>query len=381
MTRAVASTIPRSCAASDLGPGDLGAEAVRRGRAGGLAAVGIAGAEAFADVRAVLHQRRRAGLADAMQFTYRNPGRSTDPDRILPGARALVVGAWPYRRRDGSDGPEARPLRPRGQVARYARRDHYADLRAALVAVAGYLTGQGWRAVVVCDDNALVDRAAAHRAGLGWYGRNSLLLVPGLGSWCLLGSVVTDAPLVPTAPGGPAAPAAGCGACTRCLTACPTGALVAPGVLDARRCLAWLLQSPGTFPEEHRAALGGRLYGCDDCQTSCPVNRLADRRHPAPVPEPDSVAAVDLLALLGATDEDLLAAHGRWYVPARDPRYLRRNALVALGNLGDGDDPATEATLARVLAGDDPMLAEHAAWAARQLGRDDLVVAAPATGP
>ena len=130
----------------------------------------------------------------------------------------------------------------------------------------------GWRARVVADDNALVDRAAAERAGLGWFGKNSNILLPGAGSWFLLGSVVTDAPLPTAAPVGD-----GCGSCRRCLSACPTGALVGPGVLDARRCLAWLLQATGVFPFEFRVALEGRIYGCDDCQDVCPANRLVAR--------------------------------------------------------------------------------------------------------
>src|SRR5690606_28594835 len=145
---------------------------------------------------------------------------------------------------------------PRGRVARYARADHYGELRAALRAVAGELKAAGWRARVLADDNALVDREAAYRAGLGWYGKNANLLLPGRGSWFVLGSVVTDAPLARTAE--PVAD--GCGACTRCLDGCPTGAIVAPGVVDARRCLAWLLQVEGPFPREHRVVLGDRLY-------------------------------------------------------------------------------------------------------------------------
>ena len=197
----------------------------------------------------------------------------------------------------------------------------------------------------------------------------SLLLVPGVGSWCVLGSVVTDAPLEATDPLGPTGHAEGCGPCTRCMDACPTGALVAPGVLDARRCLAWVVQAPGAIPVELRAAMGDRIYGCDDCQEVCPVNRLADRHRPPGRPEAGSVAAVDLLWLLEATDDEVLAAAGRWYVAERDPRYLRRNALVALGNVGDPGDPTTAAALARWSAADDALLAEHARWAADRLGR------------
>jgi epoxyqueuosine reductase len=338
----------------------------------------VTDAAVFAETRADLIERRRLGLDGGMQFTYRNPERSTDPGRILVGAKALVVGAWSYRREEPPPAPDRgrspwAPRRPTGHVARYARQDHYGALRSALAPIADHLEGLGWRTAVVCDDNALVDRAAAHRAGLGWFGKNSLMLVDGIGSWFVLGSVITDAPLRLTAPDGPRPHAAGCGSCSRCMTACPTQALVAPGVLDARRCLAWLVQAPGSFPEEHRQALGDRIYGCDECQQVCPINRLADRRDPPPPPGPGSEASVDLLGLLEASDEDLLVTHGRWYIPARDPRYLRRNALVALGNVGDGADESTERALRHWLGADDPMLVEHARWAARRLGRDDLV--------
>jgi epoxyqueuosine reductase len=356
------------------------------GRNAGLAAVGVTHAGVFEETRRHLLERRRTGLSADMQFTYRNPERSTDPGRILPGARSLVVGAWSYRRHEPDetvephntvepqDTVDGRPRSgPVGLVARYARRDHYASLRHGLDAMAGHLGSLGWRAVVVCDDNALTDRAAAHRAGLGWFGKNSLILVPGSGSWVVLGAVVTNAALAPSAPEGPTDHAAGCGSCSRCLTACPTGALVAPGVLDARRCLAWLVQATGSFPEQYRRALGGRIYGCDECQQVCPINRVAERRSPGSAPEADTEPQVNLVALLGATDAELMAAHGRWYIPDRDPRYLRRNALVALGNVGDGGDPATLEVLRRWMSGDDPMLAEHARWAAGELGRSDLM--------
>jgi epoxyqueuosine reductase len=340
----------------------------------GLAALGIAGPEEFLETRAHLVDRKAIGLHGGMQFTYRNPERSTDPRRTLPGARSLVVGAWGYRRADPDPEAPSQP-RPVGRVARYSWQDHYAPLRTALGQVAERLEADGWRARVVCDDNALVDRAAAHRAGIGWYGKNSLLLLDGLGSWFVLGSVVTDAPL-PRAERVPTEHARGCGSCSRCMAACPTGAIVAPGVVDARRCLAWLVQAPGSFPEAWRRALGDRIYGCDECQQVCPINRLADRRTPPGAPDAGAEPTVDLLALLASSDDELLERHGRWYIAERDPRYLRRNALVALGNTGNGRDPAVEAALTRALADPDAMIREHASWAAEQLGRSDLAGAA-----
>jgi epoxyqueuosine reductase len=338
----------------------------------GLAALGIAGPEEFRETRAHLVDRKAIGLHGGMQFTYRNPERSTDPRRILPGARSLVVGAWGYRRADPESPSQPHPV---GRVARYSWQDHYAPLRAALGRLAERLEADGWRARVVCDDNALVDRAAAHRAGIGWFGKNSLLLLDGLGSWFVLGTVVTDAPL-PRAERAPTEHARGCGSCTRCMSACPTGAIVAPGVVDARRCLAWLVQAPGSFPEAWRRALGDRIYGCDECQQVCPINRLADRRTPPGVADAEAEPTVDLLALLASSDDELLSRHGRWYIAERDPRYLRRNALVALGNTGNGHDPAVEAALTRALADPDAMIREHAGWAAEQLGRSDLAGAA-----
>jgi epoxyqueuosine reductase len=346
---------------------DYAAELRSIGLAAGLDAVGLAPADPFTRTRADLETRKAAGLHAGMAFTYRNPTRSTDPGAVVAGARALVVGARGYL------APAPAPMEgPTGKVARYAWVDHYGELRVALGAVARRLKADGWRAVVCADDNSLVDREAAYRAGLGWYGKNANLLLPRRGSWFVLGSVVTDAPLAHA----PEPMADGCGSCQRCIEACPTGAIVAPGVVDAGRCLAWLVQRPGSFPRQYRVALGDRLYGCDDCQEVCPPNRHAGRSHVAQdAPAPGTEAAVALLDLLAATDAELLARHGRWYIAERDPRWLRRNALVALGNTADGREPAVEAALVRYLSAPDPMLRAHAVWAAAQLDRRDLLAA------
>ncbi len=361
-------------AGPDLGP--LAGELTSLARRSGLDAVGITGAEPFGSTRRHIEERKAAGLHGGMHFTYGDPARATDPARAVPGARALVVGARSYRRA-APDGPQS--MGAHGQVARYSWSDHYAPLRQGLGVVAHRLQAEGWQARVLVDDNALVDREAAHRAGLGWYGKNTVLLLHGRGSWFVLGSVVTDAPLPHTA-----APAAGsCGSCARCLAACPTGALVEPGVLDARRCLAWLLEAPGTFPIELRAALGGRIYGCDECQEVCPPNHTEDRRHPPSPAGSEDEPWIDLVWLLDRTDDELLAHLGRWYIPRRQPRYLRRNALVALGNVGDGRDRRVVAALTRALADHDAVVRGHAVWAAVRLGRGDLVapVAATETDP
>lgn len=319
------------------------------------------------EARAALERGLQAGRDGGMQFTYRNPARSTDPSRALPGASSLVVGARRYLRQPPAGGPA--PAGVAARVARYSWVDHYAPLRRALGHVADHLQAAGWRTRVLADDNALVDRAAAHRAGLGWFGRNTNLLLPGAGSWFVLGSVVTDARLPTDEP-----VTAGCGSCRRCVPACPTGALSDDGVLDGRRCLAWLVQAPGVFPREHRVPLHDRIYGCDACQEVCPPNRRSERTDGPPPAEAGAEAWADALEILAAGDADLLDRWGRWYIAERDPRHLRRNALIVLGNVGDPADPRVLAALERAASDPDPLIRAHAVWAAARLGRTELVV-------
>ncbi|HIM84495.1 MAG TPA: tRNA epoxyqueuosine(34) reductase QueG [Acidimicrobiia bacterium] len=341
---------------------DLVAELTELGLSAGLGAVGVASADPFTGTRAEIERRRDLGLHGGMQFTFRNPERSTDPSRTLAGARSLVVGAMRIaapRLADVGAG--------RARIAAYARHDHYADLRRALGVMADRLVSDSWKARVVADDNSLVDRAAAVRAGIGWYGRNGNVLLPGRGSWFVLGSVVTDAPLPPTDDAVPD----GCGTCRRCIEHCPTDAIIESGVIDARRCLAWLVQAPGSIPVEFRRPMGGRIYGCDDCQEVCPVGRT-ERVGDGTV---DPAADIEAAEVLTASDEDLLARFGRWYIAERDPRYLRRNALVVLGNTADHTTPGVVDLFDRYLRHPDPMLRAHAVWAAAEAGLDDLLPA------
>lgn len=336
-------------------------EIVEQTGAHGITHVGVAPAAVLERARVELHRRKAAGLHAGMSFTYRNPDRSTDPERAVAGARSIIVAARPYL---ATDEPE-RPAGAQARVGRYAWVDHYAPLRAGLREVAQRIKRSGHRAVVFADDNSIVDREVAHLGGLGWFGKNANILLPGAGSFFVLGSIVTTAEYPPDEPVPD-----GCGTCRRCLDGCPTGAIIAPGVVDANRCLAWLVQQPGTFPVEYRTALGDRLYGCDDCQEVCPPSVRLGRRHRVDLDgPPDAVQAwVDVLELLAADDATLLDRHGRWYVAGRNPVWWRRNALVVLGNIGDPTDARTRATLTRYRAHDDPMLREHADWAATKLG-------------
>lgn len=324
------------------------------GQSEGLAAVGFTSATILEPGLSVLKSRSSAGLAAEMQFTYRNPERSTDPRRSLPTAQSIVVCAMAYGgTMDVAEG-EAR-------VARYAASNHYARLRAVLDKMALLLTDAGYTARVHMDDNNLVDRNVAWRAGIGWFGKNANLLVPGVGSWVVLGSVLTSAQL-----SGTVLPMAdGCGPCRRCLDGCPTGAIVGPGIVDARLCIAWLVQGPEPIPEDLRVAIGDRIYGCDVCQEVCPESEAPGVG--------DQGEKLEVLWVLRASDDELMSRVGHWYIANRDPNVVRRTALVVLGNTADGADESVAAILTQYIESGHDQLRDHAVWAARQLGRRDLV--------
>ena len=330
----------------------------------GITHVGVAPATVLARARGALQHRIEHGLTDGMQFTFKNPERSTDPQMAVAGAQSIVVVARPYLIDEPSNDADTGTVL--GRIARYAWADHYQPLRDGLWAAAHRLRADGYKAVAFADDNSIVDREVAHAAGLGWFGKNANLLLSGAGSWFVLGCVVTTAPFQPA----PAPAVDGCGTCRRCLDACPTGAIVDAGVIDAGRCLAGVLQKPGSIPVGLRTAVGDRLYGCDDCQEACPPTvRLGVRVKGTPPVAGDAVQPwLDVVALLEADDHSVMQHWGRRYLADRDPRWVRRNALVVLGNSGSGSDTRVRAVLADYRSHADPVLSEHAAWASAELG-------------
>ena len=339
------------------------------GRNSGLHQVGVASAEVLHRARQALNERKSQGLHNQMQFTYRNPNRSTDPTATLPSAKSVIVGALSY----STQMPE-QPEKLSARVARYVWSDYYAQLRESLRQIAKQLESDGFRAVVLADDNSIVDREVAYQAGLGWFGKNSNLLIAGAGSYFVLGCVVTNAPLVfeekPVDDG--------CGSCRRCLDNCPTQAIIAPGVIDANKCLAWLLQKPGVFDRDFRVALGDRLYGCDDCQEVCPPTVRFEKRASVVADElvkhdDRTTAWVSVQKILLADDESLLKEFGAWYIANRDPKWLRRNALVILGNIGDANDRLVVELLQKYCNHSDAILRSHAVWAAARLGLNHLL--------
>ena len=324
----------------------------------GCVGFGVTTAGPFDGLPAVMRDRKAAGLAADLAFTYRDPEIAADVQRSLPWARRLVVVAYAYEPTAGVSQSEPGALR----IARFADGDHYVGLRRALALMVSALETTGAVAEALSDDSRLVDRAAAVRAGVGWWGRSTMVLVPGAGPWVLLGSVATDASLDTTE-----RMVRTCGTCTACLPACPTGAILAGGVLDVRRCLAHHLQSPGLLPDELREAVGDRLYGCDDCLTACPPgDRILETARVAPGPT--------IVEILGLDDASLLDRYGHFYLPARRPRILRRNALVAAGN---DRSPELEPIVIGYLGHPDWLLRAHAAWA---VGMFDTPVGRAALG-
>jgi epoxyqueuosine reductase len=315
----------------------------------GIDAVGSAPAEPYDETERHIRERRARGLFARMRFTMAQPEVSCHPESLLPGARTVVSAALSYY----APGPEPGPAE--GRLPRYTWSDRYSELREKLERL-GERLGGSFRVLV--DENQHVDREGAARAGVGFYGKNTLLITRRHGSWVVLGTLVTDVALEPTAP-----LALDCGSCTRCIEACPTGALDDPGVLDSTKCLSYWSQAPGPVPEPYRPAMGNQVYGCDICQDVCPWNRGTEKRR-TEEPPPGAEPVVSLLDWLEADAEELGRRYDRLYFPRNDPRYLRRNALIAAGNSGEASlAPAVE----RWADGDDELLREHAEWALERL--------------
>jgi epoxyqueuosine reductase len=318
----------------------------------GIDAIGAAPAAPYEETERAIRERRARGLFADMRFTMAQPEVSCHPEALLPGARTVVSAALCYY----APGPEPRP--DEGRLPRYTWWDAYAELREKLDAL-GRGLGGAYRVLV--DANQHVDREGAVRAGLGFYGKNTMLITRRHGSWVVLGTLVTDSDVEP-------APRLqlDCGSCTLCVEACPTGALDEPGLLDSTRCLSYWTQARGPIPEEYRAELGDQVYGCDVCQDVCPWNRGVEKRRARQPLAAAAEPAVSLVDWLEASDEELRDRYARLYFPRNDPRYLRRNALVAAGNSAE---PGLALSVERWAGSDDELLAEHAAWALRRLSR------------
>ena len=228
------------------------------------------------------------------------------------------------------------------------------------------------------DDGPMLDRAAANRAGIGWFGKNTNILTPQMGSWVFLGQLITDLELESDAP-----LLKSCGTCVRCMDDCPTGAIVAPYVLDNARCISYLtIENRGPIPRDLRPLMGDWVFGCDICQDVCPVNRKAQGAElPIPFPEDagqrgrvsstapgKGLAFLDLVKLLGMSEDEFVAQFAGTSIMRAKRVGMQRNACVALGNLGES---AAIPALSRALVHGEPLVRRHAAWALGRIGGHD----------
>lgn len=336
---------------------ELKASIRRIGQELGFAEIGVARADPGAAVDG-LRAWLAVGLHGEMDYMARHLELRANPQQLQPGTITVISAAVDYL-------PHAKTTEAPAQAAisRYAQgRDYHKVVRSRLQKLAtaiGELAGPfGYR--VFSDSAPVMEVEFARQAGLGWRGKHTLLLSK-QGSWRFLGEIYCDLPLPPDTPIDEH-----CGSCTRCLSACPTGAIIAPYKVDARRCISYLtIELAGAIPEEFRPLLGNRIYGCDDCQTCCPWNRFArlgDREF-APRHGLDSASLIELFAWSEAQFDERLAGnpirrigHERWL----------RNIAVALGN-----GPATvDALNALKMRADHPsaLVREHVAWALEALG-------------
>lgn len=344
----------------------------------GLPVCGVTTAEPFDDTLAILRGRKAKGILPG--FMRENLEQLCDPKAALKEAVSIVSFALPYY---GGPVLEAKDVSfyPFGRIARFAcGPDYHVKLKACMELFVNNLKrslGMDIQYRVFVDTGALIDRAAAVRAGIGWYGKNACVITPQYGSWVVLGEVVMDLPLPPDR-----ALEKNCGACLRCIESCPTGALAEPYVVNPRKCLSYITQAKGIVPLEYRKLLGVRLYGCDSCQEVCPYNQgqlhkdrcVGGKR---PVGEhvgeygdvagrefkPSEDSDQDLLKLVAMTEQEFNNTYGNKAFGWRGHTVLQRNAIVALGN---SESPHVCETLKCLLENPISVIRAHAVWALSQ---------------
>lgn len=300
------------------------------------------------------------GYDGEMSYLARNAEKRRDSRLPVGGATTAIVVAMNYGGKE-----------PPGPVARYARGDDYHDVMLArLTQLHRWIEQQVGRSVIgkpYVDTGPLLERDLARRAGLGWFGKNTMLINPRMGSFFFLGSLLVDLELEADA----AFATDHCGTCRRCLDACPTGALVEPRVLDSTRCISYLtIELKGAIPVELRPQVGELIYGCDICQSVCPYNLKFSPEFAgdSPYAARETLAGKDARTLarelLGLSQEEFRRAFGGSPMKRAKLRGLKRNAVVVLGNLGTHEDVDV---LTRALDDEEPLVREHATWALARL--------------
>jgi epoxyqueuosine reductase len=302
------------------------------------------------------------GYAGEMDYLPRGSTKRRDSSLPVPGATSAIVVGLNYGGRE-----------PTGAVARYARGDDYHDVMTArLDELHRWLELETCRRIrgrAYVDTGPILERDLARRAGLGWFGKNTNLISPRMGSFFFIGVLLVDLDLAPDAP----FEADRCGSCTRCLDACPTDAFVEPRVLDATKCISYLtIEAKGAIPPEQREKIGGLVYGCDICQDVCPWNVRFSRDLREEALRPRKVLCGDARAvakgILSMDDESFRREFKGSPMKRAKRRGLARNAATVLGNVGTTEDVAI---LVTALEDPQPLVAEHAKWALERIRRNN----------
>jgi len=318
-------------------------------RGAGFDACGFVAAQAAPHRQPFLRWLEQGWHAD-MHWLARSPERRTDPRNVLPGCRTVIVLAKGYFQ--GGSNP-----RPNGRIARYAYGEDYHELMlTAMEPICEFLSQRGGIQKAYVDTGPVLERDFAAESGIGWQGKSTMFLSRRLGTWFFLGTILTTLSIEADSPARNH-----CGSCNRCIDACPTGAITGPYQLDSRRCISYLtIENKGSIPLEYRAAIGDRIYGCDDCLEACPWNRFAVATRENRFLMPPVVQSMSLRSLAALSEDEFRSLFRHSPIRRIKRNRFVRNVCVALGNVG------TEADLPvlQELAGDaDALVAEHSAWA------------------
>lgn len=330
----------------------------------GIDKIGFTSANPFAEMKARLELQQESGYQSG--FEKGTITERTEPKLHLEDAESIIAIAIAYPSRM-KDKPKNKRGKRRGNFCRASwGMDYHIVLNERLEQLSAYIAarvpGFRWRSMV--DTGELSDRAVAERAGIGFSGKNCFIITPEFGSYVYLGEMITNIPFPSDQPVDDS-----CGDCTICLDSCPTGALVAPGRLNAQQCIAFVTQTKGFMPDDYREKIGNQLYGFDTCQLVCPKNKHIDTHlHPELEPEPDLVKP-ELLPLLSLSNRQFKEKFGRMAGSWRGKNPIQRNAIIALAHYKE--EEAVDELIRLMNEDPRPVIRGTAAWAIGKIGRAD----------